>query len=259
MESNITKTDQSGEQATVITFVSQKGGVGKSTLCSLFACYETERQRKVLILDGDKQRTICKRRNAAQQIDKNSERYSSACKVKALNLQDSLASIQHKIDEELPFYDLILIDTRCGLPTDILAAVIGRSNFLVLPFNHQEAVLQSTFGWLIDFARLDKASSFKISANCKLILMPSNVDISWGTKEEKALWTNTIAGFRKMYGHVTPYIYHYKAISLFDTLGLSAEQRKMTLPAFDYINHEVFGDNSEYDETNEAPDTFIEK
>ena len=46
----------------VITFGNQKGGVGKTTLCTLFASYLAEKGKKTLVVDCDNQQTISEKR-----------------------------------------------------------------------------------------------------------------------------------------------------------------------------------------------------
>ena len=48
----------------VITFGNQKGGVGKTTLCTLFANYLASIGRKTLVVDCDNQQTITEKRKA---------------------------------------------------------------------------------------------------------------------------------------------------------------------------------------------------
>ena len=48
----------------IITFANQKGGVGKTTLCTLFANYLVGHRKKVLVIDCDVQQTISFRRKA---------------------------------------------------------------------------------------------------------------------------------------------------------------------------------------------------
>ena len=48
----------------VITFGTQKGGVGKTTLCTLFANYLASIGKKTLVVDCDNQQTITEKRKA---------------------------------------------------------------------------------------------------------------------------------------------------------------------------------------------------
>ena len=47
----------------MITFANQKGGVGKTTLCTMFADYLAAKGESVLVVDFDRQQTIFSKRN----------------------------------------------------------------------------------------------------------------------------------------------------------------------------------------------------
>ena len=51
-------------EATIITFANQKGGVGKTTLCTLFANYLVARGKRTIVIDCDGQQTIFEKRKA---------------------------------------------------------------------------------------------------------------------------------------------------------------------------------------------------
>ena len=46
----------------IITFANQKGGVGKTTLCALFASYLVGKGHSVAVFDTDPQQSIVKKR-----------------------------------------------------------------------------------------------------------------------------------------------------------------------------------------------------
>lgn len=48
----------------IITFANQKGGVGKTTLCTLFANYLVAKGKSVIVVDCDGQQTIYEKRQA---------------------------------------------------------------------------------------------------------------------------------------------------------------------------------------------------
>nr|WP_304651339.1 AAA family ATPase [Bacteroides acidifaciens] len=52
------------ESTCIITFANQKGGVGKTTLCALFASYLVSRGHSVTVFDTDPQQSIVKKRTA---------------------------------------------------------------------------------------------------------------------------------------------------------------------------------------------------
>ena len=50
--------EQNLKKSVVITFANQKGGVGKTTLCTLFANYLAAKGKSLLVVDCDGQQTI---------------------------------------------------------------------------------------------------------------------------------------------------------------------------------------------------------
>ena len=59
-----------------VVFANQKGGVGKSTLCMLFANYLSWKGKPVCIIDTDLQKTILMQRQKDVQIYEGEEPYS---------------------------------------------------------------------------------------------------------------------------------------------------------------------------------------
>lgn len=53
----------------IIVFANQKGGVGKSTLCILFADYLAEKRQAVAVIDADLQQTIVVQRQRELKAD----------------------------------------------------------------------------------------------------------------------------------------------------------------------------------------------
>ena len=51
-------------EVTIITFANQKGGVGKTTLCTLFANYLVAKGKRTIVIDCDGQQTIFEKRKA---------------------------------------------------------------------------------------------------------------------------------------------------------------------------------------------------
>lgn len=52
--------------ATIISFANQKGGVGKTTLCTTFANFLAQQGERLLLLDCDSQNSIVEKRKADQ-------------------------------------------------------------------------------------------------------------------------------------------------------------------------------------------------
>ena len=95
----------------IITFANQKGGVGKTTLCTLFANYLVAKGKSVIVVDCDGQQTIYEKRQADR------KKYSNE-QVK-YNIQAfSIANIDNDSIPEL------VINCKLGLRSDIPAYTI---------------------------------------------------------------------------------------------------------------------------------------
>ena len=72
-------------EVTIITFANQKGGVGKTTLCTLFANYLVNRGKRTIVIDCDGQQTIFEKRKADyKKYPDQKEKY----KVQAFSIAD---------------------------------------------------------------------------------------------------------------------------------------------------------------------------
>jgi chromosome partitioning protein len=109
------------QQKRLISFVSQKGGVGKSTLARLFAVGAAHRGRKTLLADFDLEQLTCVEWNATR-MRNNVEPEIDARPFKSLKKL-------HKSDEEI---DVVVADTR-GLADAITQELAEDSDVLFLP------------------------------------------------------------------------------------------------------------------------------
>src|SRR5574344_1869720 len=88
-----------------VVFANQKGGVGKTTLCTLFANYLANKKENVLVVDADLQKSIYTQRQSDAQVYEDEPPYE----VQAI-LLDSFENV-HKIMDfasQLPGYGLFV-------------------------------------------------------------------------------------------------------------------------------------------------------
>jgi chromosome partitioning protein len=109
------------KQKRLISFVSQKGGVGKSTLARLFAVGAAHRGYKVLLADFDLEQLTCVEWNATRM------RNSVEPEIDARPFK-SLKKL-HKSEEEV---DFVIADTR-GLVDEISKELAEDSDVVFLP------------------------------------------------------------------------------------------------------------------------------
>ena len=104
-----------------ISFVSQKGGVGKSTLARLFAVGAAHRGHSALLADFDLEQLTCVEWNAMRQ------RGGVEPEIDARSFK-SLKKL-HKADEDIEF---VVADTR-GLADDLTKELAEESDVMFLP------------------------------------------------------------------------------------------------------------------------------
>lgn len=107
--------------AKTVSFVSQKGGVGKSTLARLFAVGAAHRGHRALLADFDLEQLTCVEWNAMRQ------RGGIEPEIDARSFK-SLKKL-HKADEDI---DFVIADTR-GLADDFTKELAEESDVVFLP------------------------------------------------------------------------------------------------------------------------------
>jgi len=172
----------------IITFANQKGGVGKTTLCTLFANYLVTHRKKVLVIDCDVQQTISFRRKADLHkykdvtIPYNIQPFNIANATNVQNLMTNLRKMQ----------GIILIDAPGNLTQQGLIPIFANSDYIICPFQYEVTSINAT-ATFISFIYKIRA---KLSKNvAQLFLVDNSHDKRFGKKEELELWRMT-AGSR---------------------------------------------------------------
>jgi chromosome partitioning protein len=135
--------------AKIISFMNRKGGVGKSTLCSLIAISLFMRKKyKVLLIDADEQLSIYKQRleeasEGAVSYDILPFRWERQDKKD--NPIERFCSL---IEEKEGLYDVILIDTQGRLEGEGVPSVITVSDVLIVPLIASKKDIDSTIAFL---------------------------------------------------------------------------------------------------------------
>jgi len=210
----------------IISFANQKGGVGKSTHCALFAHYLSEKEKVVHVIDMDYQRSlknkrqndtvsVSAKREGEEVVFDNTLNFS----VDAVNPDNILKFLDSAKTNEDAIY---IFDTPGNLAHENVIKTLYLSDFIIVPFNYTELRLDST----AIFVQI--VQKFKIPA--KLIFMPNDIDRR--IKLDSAEKVNEI--FCKM-GVVAPILYHYADIERFSTVEFNKRQREVILPTYDFI------------------------
>ncbi|MDR0231580.1 MAG: ParA family protein [Dysgonamonadaceae bacterium] len=214
----------------VIALANQKGGVGKSTHCALFAQYLSEKEKDVHVIDMDNQMSLKnKRKNDVGLYEKRSDEenlYDNPLNysIRAISPEDILEFLKNT---ETLKDSIIIIDTPGNIENENVIKTLYLSDYIVIPFSYTELKLDST----AVFIQVMKA--FKVKA--KLIFMPNDIDRR--IKIDSANMVNVIFGKE---GVVTPILYHYADIERFSTIEMNKRQRELVLPIYDFMYNYIF-------------------
>lgn len=228
----------------IITFANQKGGVGKSTLCTLFANALVEAGIPIKVLDYDRQHTIGNRRNDdlrylnPQDPEKIIERGQSdqfKYEVLSSNLF-SAASVANNLRVLSQDDSNLLIDAPGNLLEQGLSTVLCNSDFVVVPFQYEPGSINSTALFINYCIKLKGAGEMK----AQLIFVPNHYSPRGGNEKEKRLWEHTRTVFAKYGTVVSPVLYSVE-LQRINTFTIYSRQRRFIKDTFDEIGKTIFG------------------
>ena len=210
-----------------IIFANQKGGVGKSTLCILFANYLAWKKQDVCVIDTDLQKTIkMQRRKDMELYEGQEEPYV----VQDFDVQDP-ETMQQLMDSASNTEGYVLFDSPGNVSEDGLVPMFTNADFIVCPYEYEEKTLDSTGTFVQVFNALRQHTP---EMTAKLFFVPNRIDVRIGTKNELDMWKQTDAIFKQL-GAVTPRITARAALKRINTVEITAAQREAVKPAFDFM------------------------
>ncbi len=210
-----------------IVFANQKGGVGKSTLCILFANYLAWKKQQVCVIDTDLQKTI------KMQRKKDIELYPTLeppYEVQDFDVQ-APEIMQQLMDSASETDGFVLFDSPGNVSEDGLVPLFTNADFIVCPYEYEEKTLDST-GTFVQVINALRAATPQMSA--KLFFVPNRIDVRIGTADELRMWKQTDAIFKQL-GAVTPRITARASLKRINTLEITPSQRDAVKLAFDFM------------------------
>ena len=226
------KMEQISRKCVVITFANQKGGVGKTTLCTLFANYLAAKGKSLLVVDCDGQQTIYDKRKK--------DLKSKPEKEIPYNVQPfNISNIEHvkKLMDFIQTMDgVILIDAPGSLSQKGLIPLFASTDYIVCPFQFEQTSINSTVTFILFIQKLmQKIEKMKTG----IFFVVNRHDKRVGKKDELEIWAKTEKAFNE-YGHVVPRVEQAINMQRYNTFSLVANQDKIVGPAFDYIYKSIF-------------------
>lgn len=223
----------------VILFANQKGGVGKSTLCIHYANYLRAHQMNVVIFDTDFQQTIytLRQKELAAHDIKPGDEYENNSELKQKfftyyeiiaddDLKTAYEGIRSFNQLDADDEQIILVDLPGKLNDDNLISLFQIADFIVIPFQYERAVLESTSV----FIRILLMPEFKIKT--QMVFMPNKID------NRKRYDKGDVNEILLQYGVVSPEIPDRKCLSYLSTMVdcLTPEQWGAFGNAFDFLS-----------------------
>ncbi|PVX57492.1 ParA family protein [Hallella colorans] len=210
-----------------IVFANQKGGVGKSTLCILFANYLAWKKHDVCIIDTDLQKSISMQRRKDMEIYEGMEEPYT---VQGFDVQDP--DTMHQLMESSSETEgFVLFDSPGNVSEDGLVPMFTEADFIVCPYEYEEKTLDST-GTFVQVINALRSAVPEMDA--KLFFVPNRIDVRIGTADELKMWKQTDAIFKQL-GSVTPRITARAVLKRINTFEISPAQREAVKPAFDFM------------------------
>ena len=209
----------------IILFSNIKGGVGKTTLCAIFANYLVEKGIPVFVVDADLQASLYRHREREVSVDPDT---TVPWAITQLSTSD-FNSLSATVEKLKTIPGCVLIDCPGNLNDNNLALIYQAADIAVVPMTYDSDTVDAT-GIFV--------KAFKRCSSAQLIFTPNRINSKEGKSEELRQRSQTV-DILSLIGEVTPRIKQLAAIKRYTTLyPIEAKQLDAVEPAFQKImNH----------------------
>lgn len=213
------------EENKIIVFANQKGGVGKTALCVLFANYLVSKNKPVTVIDADIQKSIQGiRNNDTRQYGNDAFSYY----VQSFDVSKGREAVSKLVEAAKNVSGYVLFDTPGNLSEDGMIPILEAADYIVTPYQYETSTISSTGIFLQTLRKLREGDELVHANN---IFVPNRIKKGSGTRDEWDFWSatdNLFGGF----GQVTPIIRDGIAIQRYNTVQNNEAQTKIVKDAF---------------------------
>jgi ATPases involved in chromosome partitioning len=156
------------EQNRIVVFANQKGGVGKSTLCMMFANFLAEKGEAVAVIDADLQQTIFEQRQSELAASPKEEVPWDVVSVDTT----VLSNVENAMKMAITFPGTILIDVPGNISDDNLLPIYANANYIISPITYHPNVINSTK----KFAEIMEKVKAALNVDFKMWFVPNMID-----------------------------------------------------------------------------------
>ena len=205
-----------------IIFSNIKGGVGKTTLCALFASYLVEKGYPVIAIDADLQASLYRHRQREKDVAPDTQ---IPWNVEMLDTSDSdkLVQVVNKL-KSVP--GIVLIDCPGNLNDRNLAYIYKSADAAIIPISFDADTVDAT-GIFV--------KALKSVSSADLVFVPNRINAA-ERKSEEIRQREQTTGYLGLVGTVTPMVKQSVAVKRYSTLyPLEKNQTEVLEPAFSRI------------------------
>lgn len=215
----------------ILAIANQKGGVGKTTICTTLSNKLSSQGYPILVVDCDGQQSIYKRRTLDMQNNPDA--------VPLYNVQPFDISTQEYAEQlmlnarEVP--GTVIIDAPGSLSQNGIIPILRDSDIIICPLQFEKATCVST----MDFIKITKLiRSREGKPDPKFIFIFNRYNKGWGTKAELKIWSDFEASL-KDYGIVAPKIPNAAEMERYNTIGNNPKQDNILSKAYNFVIEEL--------------------
>lgn len=208
----------------IIAFANQKGGCGKSTLCTLLANYLNWKKKSVCVVDTDTQQSLVRQREEESKVYGEDPYTIQGFKMTSPDLMQQLMGNIKDVE------GYVLIDTPGRLTDDGIIPILLQSDYIICPVQYDIKSLNSTYEFIKSFRNLQEMYN---DNTAKLIFIPNNSKRK-GSLEEKQAWQNVVNSY-SVVGTVLDTIPYRSNLERVNTFEINNSQIEVIKKTFDKL------------------------
>lgn len=211
----------------IILFTNIKGGVGKTTLCSLFSTYAAEQGIPVAVMDADIQQSLFRHRGRDLQ-EHATDNLPWRIKSVSTSDDDLVEELMEKV-KKIPGW--VVIDCPGNINDHALKYIFRAADVAIVPIGYDEDTLDATLLFCKIFRKVSSA---------KFFFIPNNITLSDERREAIKKERDNAIRILGDLGRVTARIKHGVAVKSYSTIApLDYWQEKAVENAFRSIIEEM--------------------
>lgn len=222
----------------IVTFANLKGGVGKTTLCTLFALYVRSLGIPIKVVDCDGQHSIAQTREKELQQLKNLSSGTDDATATDVPFEVESHSLESQqetnslIKRLKSFEGVVVLDSPGNLKEEGIVSLLANSDYIACPYMLDRVTIDATATFIMVVYRLMDTLGNAMSA--RMLFIPNRVDSRFGTAKEKALFSATKLHLSQ-YGDVTPDVDYRACVQRISSLSLTPDQLKTIAEPFGFM------------------------